>query len=615
MGINESGKSNLLSALSLLDMRSPIRREDIRFALPSEDPIQESKVTFYFQIQNEDLEALTDSIESEILSEESDKPLFPDKRIKTLTDLIKAHNQFIYRVNLLAKDKSDARKFLYYTTTSEYPVLPKWKQPSEACPTDYIISINSVNYKLKDYFLIDSSMSTGIPPEYLKDVVFQDIYQKVMLLCIKYVEENIPKVLIWTYREDFLLPSSVNIETFSTNPETCVPLKNMFELSGFTNIQETISNARKSSNRNTFGNLLSNVAAKTTSHFKNVWKEYKDIKFSLEPDGDNIIPGVREKNTFDFAQRSDGFKRFVSFLLHISVNVETKKLTNSLLLIDEPDISLHPPGVKDLRDRLINISQENDIVFSTHSIFMIDPESIHRHLIVKKINEVTEFETAGDSNIRDEELLFNALGYSVFSILQQKNIIFEGWTDKLLFKTAIGKLPKEHERLKQLKQLGTCHVKGVSQVKAVTPLIELANRECLIISDSDTPARTNQDKYLENKGYGVWKRYDELLENLEDDQVLTAEDFIKESVVIREIKNLEDRNPQLVKFDKATLPKIDRVSAIDTWLKTNQISANNRKKFTEEIKQGIFEKIKSSEIEDNYYQLLSNLNLLVFPNS
>jgi predicted ATP-dependent endonuclease of OLD family len=94
VGINESGKSNLLSALSLLDMRSPIRREDIRFALPSEDPIQESKVTFYFQIQNEDLEALTDSIESEILSEESDKPLFPDKRIKTLTDLIKAHKMF-----------------------------------------------------------------------------------------------------------------------------------------------------------------------------------------------------------------------------------------------------------------------------------------------------------------------------------------------------------------------------------------------------------------------------------------------------------------------------------------------------------------------------------------
>ena len=92
---------------------------------------------------------------------------------------------------------------------------------------------------------------------------------------------------------------------------------------------------------------------------------------SLIPDGPHISASVQdEHNRYDFAQRSDGFKRFVSFLLLVSTLVKTKQLENVLLLIDEPEISLHPTGARYLRDELIRISKTNWVVYSTHSIFM-----------------------------------------------------------------------------------------------------------------------------------------------------------------------------------------------------------------------------------------------------
>ena len=47
-------------------------------------------------------------------------------------------------------------------------------------------------------------------------------------------------------------------------------------------------------------------------------------------------------------------------------------LNNALLLIDEPSTGLHPSSERNLLKELVKISNENYLVYSTHSIFMID---------------------------------------------------------------------------------------------------------------------------------------------------------------------------------------------------------------------------------------------------
>src|SRR5947208_3615912 len=122
-----------------------------------------------------------------------------------------------------------------------------------------------------------------------------------------------------------------------------------------------------------FQQTLSKVATRTTKHMRSVWKDYRGVTIALEPNGPHIDASVRDEyNVFQFAKRSDGFKRFVTFLLLVSAKARTNELSDTLYLQDEPDTGLHPSGSRYLRDELIRISETNYVVFSTHSIFMID---------------------------------------------------------------------------------------------------------------------------------------------------------------------------------------------------------------------------------------------------
>lgn len=203
---------------------------------------------------------------------------------------------------------------------------------------------------------------------------------------------------------------------------------------------------------------------------KSVWKEDKGITIELAPDGPNIDASVRDEyNLYDFARRSDGFKRFITFLLMVSARARTEALVDTLYLHDEPDISLHPSGARYLRDKLIKIAAANYVVYSTHSIFMVDRELLRRHLIVEKTSEVTEVREVDDSNITEEEVIYNAPGYSVFENLKKNNVIFEGWRDKRLCMTALKSVSPKHKALRAaFSEVGMCAMREASRTSAAS---------------------------------------------------------------------------------------------------------------------------------------------------
>ena len=135
----------------------------------------------------------------------------------------------------------------------------------------------------------------------------------------------------------------------------CIPLKHMFQLAGYMDIADEIE--RASNRSNGMRNLLKRVSTISTQHLHRVWKEYQGVALELVQNGDRINAHVVDRyNTFDLSRRSDGFKRFVSFLLHISVKARTDELRNTLYLDDDPDVGLHPSGVRYLRDELVKVS-------------------------------------------------------------------------------------------------------------------------------------------------------------------------------------------------------------------------------------------------------------------
>ena len=601
VGINESGKSNILNALALLsDDYAPVKKDDLREALSHEGPIGESEVTFIFQFEKPESDKLVEVVSAKIIAGiKNPDVVLSGKKKFSVKEFCSTRNEGLYSADILEEKK----KFNYWSFDEKYKLLEGWKKPTSACPADFQIELKGQKYQLSQYKLVKTSDLENIPDGYLEDANIKEFEELVGDAITEITKENLPKALFWEYDEENILPGFVKITEFADNPDICVPLKNMFTLAGIKDIKSGLEEKSKLSN-NQFQNYLKNIAKKTTSHFRSVWKEYKNIEFSLKLDGDKIIPGITEENTYDFARRSDGFKRFTTFLLMISVNVKMDNLRNTLLLVDEADASLHPTGARYLRDELIKISKKNYVVYSTHSIFMIDSGDIGRHYIVKKKDEITNIEQAQTSNIADEEVLYNALGHSVFAILKEKNIIFEGWKDKRLFQIALENASADIK--KKYKDVGICHARGAKSMKAITPMIELAKRKCLILSDSDSPAKEQKKLYEQEKGFGEWKHYQNIDASIE---AITGEDFLKNDFVVKQI-NIALSGANMPSFNQSSLlDKKGKVAAIKKWLTDNGMTEDQMNESIKQIKDTIFENLKHQNIEDDYIKLLKGISL------
>lgn len=599
VGINESGKSNILKALRLLSNDyDPSRKDDVRESLPDEDAINEAYVKFYFRLDKSETDELFTEVSAKILASAKDPEIVILDGVATgLKTFCNQRTDVRYHIDLVEETK-ECRHTNFPTDTT---FNGDWKKPSKTCPPEFEVEVRGKKEKLSSFALVRAADFTDIPAEYLEEAKIDTLSTLIGNASDEIMESYLMDALFWEYDEANLLPSEIGMDAFATKPEDCVPLKNMFILGGIDKIKTEIDRIKTLSN-NQKQNFLNGIASKTTAHFRSVWKEYKNIEFQLRLDGEKIVPSIKEKNSFDFSKRSDGFKRFVTFLLMISVNVKTDNLNNTLLLIDEPDSSLHPSGARYLRDELIRISLKNYVLYSTHSIFMIDAGNISRHYIVKKNDEITTIEAAKDSNIAEEEVIFNALGYSVFETLNEKNVIFEGWKDKKLFLTAIEKATASVKT--SLKDVGICHAKGAKHIKAMTPMMELANRKCVIISDSDNPAKEQQKQYKQMKGYGEWKTYQDVDASL---VAVTGEDFVKNTHIVKQVNAAITgfSLPAFVDTD-LTVDK-DKLKTIENWLRTNGLTLEQIKDTVDKIKDLIFDTLTHKDIENCYEDLMKGI--------
>jgi predicted ATP-dependent endonuclease of OLD family len=601
VGMNESGKSNILRAIRLLAVDFNATEDDLRESSSEEEPVKESFVRFVFTFDSTDKDAICESIEKNLLSKDiKNEPLWSDNGKKmTLMDLCQQKfKEGLYRVDIITK-----KKYPQCWKHSAFRVFDGWKAVSASCPKNVQVNIgNNQLVQLSSYRAVNKKDFPDIPENYLSELT-ADV---LMVICNQHVHariiEQLPVCIFWEYKDENLLPGKIDLSRFTNDPSSCVPLENMFYLSGCEDITLAIQEAQTRTNG--MRNLLTRVEETTSKHIQSVWKEHKGIGIYLAQNGPHIEAGVRDKytnNVYNFERRSDGFKRFITFLLLVSAKERRDLLKDTVILIDEPDICLHPSGAKLLRDELIKISKTNLILFSTHSIFMIDRENTSRHLIVKKEKEITTAESANESNILDEEVIFNALGYSVFESLNSKNIIFEGWWDKMLFRTSLRTKDPSKLVVKKFAKFGTCHAEGNKDIPRIASMLDLANRQFVIISDDDASAIDHQKKY---HGVGEWCRYSELLGHGQ----MTSEDFVKADHLTKEISKLSDkydvlRNKVLPSFDGTNM----RLIEIKRWLTSAGLPNEEKDIFMKNLKEMIFAKLEPKNIEDRYFEMLEKL--------
>ena len=132
-------------------------------------------------------------------------------------------------------------------------------------------------------------------------------------------------------------------------------------------------------------------------------------------------------------QRSEGFQWLTSFFVVFFAEA-ADRYENAILLLDEPGLSLHGLKQREFRTTVSRLAETNQLLFTTHSPFMVGPDELDMVRVVemrerKTGTKVHTIVTAGDSTALLP--LQEALGYDLAQSLftQQRNLVLEGLTD------------------------------------------------------------------------------------------------------------------------------------------------------------------------------------------
>ncbi|MES2657171.1 MAG: AAA family ATPase [Verrucomicrobiota bacterium] len=269
-----------------------------------------------------------------------------------------------------------------------------------------------------------------------------------------------------------------------------------------------------------------------TKDFNEWWKE-GGYRFHYEFNGNYFEIWVSDEiqtSKIELSERSAGFRYFFSFFLLFSVEAADMH-NNCILLLDEPGTHLHGRAQMDLIEFFDNLSKDNQLIYSTHSPFMIDGGRLERSRAVVK----NELGTKVSSDIwpKDKDSIFalqGALGYSICQSLfiSKYQVLVEGPSDYLLLH-AINSCLNEDKRLKE--EISMIPIGGCSNLVPYASLLLGHDIEFFVILDSDTPAKKATDKLVKLLGDSSRiSSYSELAGNdkiIEIEEILPPSEYIK----------------------------------------------------------------------------------------
>jgi hypothetical protein len=124
--------------------------------------------------------------------------------------------------------------------------------------------------------------------------------------------------------------------------------------------------------------LLHTASRKLTGRLNPAWKG-DPIHVELRFNPGNILSVVISDihrdgtvtNTGLLNRRAEGFKWTFSFIVNFAAETQRSELKEAILLLDEPARNLHPTQQRGISDLLKSLAGSNQILYATHSPFMI----------------------------------------------------------------------------------------------------------------------------------------------------------------------------------------------------------------------------------------------------
>ena len=264
----------------------------------------------------------------------------------------------------------------------------------------------------------------------------------------------------------------------------------------------------------TFNAMLQAASTNITEQILEYWSQNPDLDVEVKIDearsGDpapfdqGTIARARIKNNLHkvdtpFSERSAGFVWFFSFL----VKFTQVKNTGSpvILLLDEPGLSLHGKAQGDLL-RFIDdkLGPSHQVIYTTHSPFMVPADELQRVRIVEDRVDVTKTPRRSDGTKVTQDVLRveadtlfplqGALGYEATQTLfiGEHTLLVEGPSD-ILYLQALSAALKARGRTELDARWTICPAGGIDRIMPFVSLFAGRRLHVAVLSDEAQGAK------------------------------------------------------------------------------------------------------------------------------
>jgi predicted ATPase len=321
-----------------------------------------------------------------------------------------------------------------------------------------------------------------------------------------YLKSNLPKFMY--YDDYYMLPSRVKLNNIETSANTEPGVKTAKALLELADVD--IKKVVQSDNFEDFVAELEATQTNISDELFKYWTTNKNLEilFQIDKREETVnqnnrrivehILDIRVKNrrsgvSLPLGNRSKGFNWFFSFLVWFKKIQESKDSTY-ILLLDEPGLNLHAKAQNDLLRFLTDLSDKYQIIYTTHSPFMIESSKLNQ---VRTVVEQEDGTHISDSvQEKDPNTLFPlqaALGYDLAQNLfvSPKNLVVEGISD-LVFLNLLSGILQEKGKPGLKNDITIIPVGGADKVATFVSLLRGNELDMVCLLDTFTDQSAKQ---------------------------------------------------------------------------------------------------------------------------
>lgn len=245
------------------------------------------------------------------------------------------------------------------------------------------------------------------------------------------------------------------------------------------------------------------VSIKLTDQIMKFWKQNEDldVEVDIKPDptdsppynnGSNLylrIKNRRHRVSTPFEQRSRGFIWFFSFLVwfdSVQQQIDAAGEGQLILLLDEPGLSLHALAQNDLLRYIDELSAKHQVLYTTHSPFMVHSDRLHQ---VRMVEDQSNVGTVVSNRISgsDPRTLFPlqaALGWTIAQnlFISKHNLLVEGPSD-LIYLQALSAILEDQNRTGLRGDIVIVPVGGLDKVVTFIALLGANGLKLAVLHD------------------------------------------------------------------------------------------------------------------------------------